>query len=975
MKFLKSFFKHPWIIIALTLIVTGILGFFLKDLQMDNSIRQYFPHKTDSYQRLLETENEFGSMVVIGASLEAGRGEFLTEENIQVVRNICDRVAELPEVEDYDALTHIDYVCESDGAISASQLIPDECWEQDPEHSGRYKYVGGNEGIMQLKERLTAWEDMYSRVLINDNGTATQMQFILYNRSEEEKAAELEEARANHTKVVDHQQQALYQIEDIIKEETAGHNLKYRIYGETVVTENSRKFMIADLKGLIPLVVVVVLITLWLSFKTLDGTLLPLITVLIATVWTCGLMAIFHETFTIVSSVIPVSLIATGSAYGIHVLTHYYIAVQAVEGELTKEKYREAVFAGLADVLKAVVLAGITTVVGFISLISSPIKPLHGFAIYTAIGVGVSLLLAITFLPALLLVKPLSRVRVKKAEPGRLARKIQARLAALNGGKSSEEASGNTMYGIYRFFCGSRARLALFSLCIIAFSVIGLLRLKIDTAMVNYFPETSEMRQDINYVDKQFAGTNSVYFTVRGPNKGDITNPELLKAMDDLNDYLMTEYSDKVGKVVSLPVFIKRINQVWFAPGAASQEAAADDYSGSGDDDDFSSFSSFDDEDSFSSFGDDEDSFSSFGDDEDSFSSFGDEDGFSSFGDDDFADADDSAADDMMNPDYVDPNIIYSQRLSSSMTSEQMLDWLNQAYVAAGGKSATPENIVKYLQREMNYNGSAYYEVPYDWHKYPTKDLQGVVNGYLQLLSGSLDRFIGKNDPLSPIETRIQCQLRTHTTESVGEIIAATKRFAAEHFPEGYTVEATGTGEMEYTMTDMVVSSQISSLLISLLSVFIIIAVSFRSPWAGLIGAIPLAFAILLNYMVMGFAHINLDLITSIIASVAVGVGIDYTIHFLTTYKEERAKSTDPVEVTKMTFRKSGHGIVTNAAAVGLGFLVLCFSNFSVLRYIGVLVAVVMFTSAGLALNVIPGVLNIYAPKFTRPAGEEDETK
>lgn len=960
MKFLKSFFKHPWIIIFFTLVITGVLGFFLKDLQMDNSTRQYFPHKTDSYQRLLDTENEFGSMVVIGASLEAGSGDIITEENIQVIRNICDRVSELSEVEEYDSLTHIDYVCESDGAISASQLIPDECWEQDPEQSGRYNYVGGNAGIMQLKERLTAWEDMYSRVLINDNGTATQMQFVLYNRTEEEKAEEMAEARRNHTKVVDHQQQTLYQIEDIIKEETAGHNLKYKIYGETVVTENSRKFMIADLKGLIPLVVIVVLITLWLSFKTLDGTLLPLITVLIATVWTCGLMAIFHETFTIVSSVIPVSLIATGSAYGIHVLTHYYIALQAVQGELTKEKYREAVFEGLADVLKAVVLAGVTTVVGFISLVSSPIKPLHGFAIYTAVGVGVSLLLAITFLPSLLLVKPLSRVRVKKAEPGRLGKKIQERLAALNGGKSSEEASGNTMYGIYRFFCGSRARLALFSACIIAFSILGLLRLKIDTAMVNYFPESSEMRQDINYVDKQFAGTNSVYFTIKGQEKGDITNPELLKAMDDLNEYLTTEHSDKVGKVISLPVFIKRINQVWFTPGAASQaDSSADadgDFGG-----DFDSFSSFDDEG------------------EDAFTSSFDDDDFSSFSDDDFAgfesDDESETAEDMTNPDYVDPNIIYSQRLSDTMTSAQVLDWLNQAYVAAGGKSATPESIVKYLQREMNYNGTAYYEIPYDWHKYPTKDLQGVVNGYLQLLSGSLDRFIGKNDPLSPIETRIQCQLRTHTTESVGEIISATKRFAAEHFPEGYTIEATGTGEMEYTMTDMVVSSQISSLLISLLSVFVIITLSFRSPWAGFIGAIPLAFAILLNYMVMGFAHINLDLITSIIASVAVGVGIDYTIHFLSTYKEERSKTKDLVEVTKMTFRKSGHGIVTNAAAVGLGFLVLCFSNFSVLRYIGVLVAVVMFTSAALALNVIPGVLNIYAPKFTRPEGEEEEAK
>ena len=116
--------------------------------------------------------------------------------------------------------------------------------------------------------------------------------------------------------------------------------------------------------------------------------------------------------------------------------------------------------------------------------------------------------------------------------------------------------------------------------------------------------------------------------------------------------------------------------------------------------------------------------------------------------------------------------------------------------------------------------------------------------------------------------------------------------------------------------------------------------------------------------MVMGFAGINLDLVTSIIASVAVGVGIDYTIHFLTTYKEERAKTDNLEIVTRETFRKSGHGIVTNALAVGLGFLVLCFSKFVVLRYIGVLVAIVMFTSSYLAMTIIPGILNVFEPKF-----------
>ena len=167
-------------------------------------------------------------------------------------------------------------------------------------------------------------------------------------------------------------------------------------------------------------------------------------------------------------------------------------------------------------------------------------------------------------------------------------------------------------------------------------------------------------------------------------------------------------------------------------------------------------------------------------------------------------------------------------------------------------------------------------------------------------------------------------------------------------------------------MTNMIVSSQMTSLLLSLLSVFIIISISFRSGWAGLLGAVPLAFTILLNYMVMGFAHINLDLITSIIASVAIGVGIDYTIHFLETFRNERALSDDMDTVLKNTFTKTGSGIVTNALAIGLGFLVLCFSQFVVLRYIGILVAIVMFSSSMLAMTVIPGVLRLTDPKFMK---------
>ena len=935
MKFAKAFFKKPWIIIAVCVIITGVLGFFIKDLQIDNSVRQFLPQKDASYSRLTKTEEQFGSMMVIGISLEAKNGTILTPEYIDVIRKITDRSLELHDVDDVDSLTHIDFVCESDGSISASQLIPDD-------------YTGSEEDIRQLESRLVEWSDMYNRVIINDDNTATQMQITLANYDKEyEKELAASKGLKKIRSEAEFQEDTLNLVHEIVKEEVAGHAVDYKIFGNPVVVQNARLFMLSDLTRLIPFVIIVVLLSLYFSFKTLDGTLLPLITVVMATIWSMGLMSLFGITFTLVSSVIPVALIAVGSAYGIHVMTHYYVALDMNEGELTKESYHESIFAGLNEVMSAVLLAGVTTIVGFISLVSSPIAPLHSFAVFTAIGVAISLLLAIIFIPALLLQKDFKKVQAglnKKSQLGEKLKEKLERAAKLRGGKTAEEASGNTMYNIYRFFCGSKPRLIIFMVAITLFSVIGIRLLHIDTSLVNYFPSNCKMRKDIDYVDREFAGTNSVYLNIKGPEKGSLTNPEILKAADELQDYLKEELPD-VGKVVSFTEFIKRINQVWHVPGAGEVVDEASD-------------SSFDD--SFDNFGDD---FSDFGD----FDDFGDFSDFGNFGDTSEAETSEGAA----LTDWVDPNIAYSENLKKTLTTQQVLELLNNAYVAAGGSQATVEDIVTELEKSMNYNGMAYYEIPYDVSKYPVasrEELSGVVQGYLTLLSGSLGRFV--DDDMNPQIMRMTVQLRNHSTETTGNIIAAAEDFAKHHFPEGYTIEATGTGEMEYRITDMIVSSQITSLLISLGCVFIIIAIGFKSGWAGALGAVPLAFTILLNYMVMGFAGINLDLVTSIIGSVAVGVGIDYTIHFLTTYKEERAKSDDLEEVTRMTFRKSGHGILANALAVGFGFLVLCFSKFVVLRYIGLLVAIVMFTSSFLAMTVIPGFLNVFEPRFIKPKEE-----
>ena len=934
---IKKMLKCSPLIIAVSLVITAFFTWQLRTIAIENTVRMYMPQSSESYQRMLKAEEDFGSMMVLGISLETHGDTIIKPEYIKIVQEITEQVDGVPYVENIDSLSNIDFVVGEDGGLKASSLI------------GGDDYTGSPEEMEQIKEKLIDWQEMYNRVIITDDGKTTQMMITL--EPKDENGDMLNSKR---------QMASLHEIQKICEEAVAGSDLEVRYFGDPVLSDDGYNFMISDLLVLIPFVALVVLLSLYFSFHTWSGTLLPLITVLMATIWSVGIMCMLGITFTIIGSVIPVCLVACGSAYGIHVLTHYYIGIDRIEGEITKEKHAEAIEYGLKDVWVAVVLAGVTTVAGFISNITSPIMPLKSFSVFAAAGVVFSLVLSMTLIPCLLYVTPINVVGKHWRNKNRLSTKIKMKLEKQlkrQGGKTSEEATSSTLYSIYHFFSGTKPRLIVSTAVLVVAAIVGFKMLVVDTALVNYFPPDSKFRQDISYVDEHLAGSNTLYLIVSGEEKevsettgeagesvadvvssdfdfGDfgsgtsvantvesdfdfggaddfgfgeasgstddfgfgtdassetasaesaeapkeynmLTNPEILKAVDGMQDYLLSRH-EGIGKMVSFTTFIKRMNQVMNAPSS--------------------------------------------------------NDGI----------------------------------LSETVTVQQMLERLHSAYTDAGGKKATVEQIVSELEKQLNFNGIDYYEIPYDVAKYPVasrEELGDLVTQYLYLLSSEqIQRFA--NNMTMPTAIRTQVQLRTHSTDDTAAIIADAQAYAEKYFPAGYKLEATGNGEMEYMMTKMVVDSQTTSIVLSLLMVFLIISISFKSPWAGIIGAIPLGLTILLNFMTMGYTGIALDLCTSIIASVAIGVGIDYTIHFMETYKAQRALTDDLEEVTKNTFKTSGRGILTNAIAVGLGFCVLLFSRFIILRYIGALVAVVMFTSSALSMTIIPGLLNAFDPKF-----------
>jgi predicted RND superfamily exporter protein len=114
----------------------------------------------------------------------------------------------------------------------------------------------------------------------------------------------------------------------------------------------------------------------------------------------------------------------------------------------------------------------------------------------------------------------------------------------------------------------------------------------------------------------------------------------------------------------------------------------------------------------------------------------------------------------------------------------------------------------------------------------------------------------------------------------------------------------------------------------------------------------------------MAIFDIPLDIVTVLIGSVAVGIGIDYTIHFIIRFKVELARGKTELEALDKTLETTGKAIVINALSVMMGFLVLVLGNIVPMQRFGYLIALTMIISATASITILPALLLVTRPGF-----------
>ena len=231
------------------------------------------------------------------------------------------------------------------------------------------------------------------------------------------------------------------------------------------------------------------------------------------------------------------------------------------------------------------------------------------------------------------------------------------------------------------------------------------------------------------------------------------------------------------------------------------------------------------------------------------------------------------------------------------------------------------------------------------------------LRAVLQLVSSSPNSF---KSVASPDFTRSNILVRTTLSRSsdISDTVDAINAYAQEHFPPDLKVHPTGNLILLTKTTGDIITGQIRSLSLAAGVIFVIMSAMFLSARVGLIAMVPNIFPIIIFFGLMGLSGAVLNLGTSIIASIALGIAVDNTVHLMTRLSAEVNSALDQETALLQTLGTVGKPSLYASVILLLGFLVLWwFSTFVPIQEFGLLSAATMVVAFGADVILLPALL------------------
>ena len=233
-------------------------------------------------------------------------------------------------------------------------------------------------------------------------------------------------------------------------------------------------------------------------------------------------------------------------------------------------------------------------------------------------------------------------------------------------------------------------------------------------------------------------------------------------------------------------------------------------------------------------------------------------------------------------------------------------------------------------------------------------EVRMLMNSYKTMLGQEMFRRF-----MDPDMKQANILLRTHIAGS-GDFLALKEKigtYLKKNFKDRFDARVTGFGIVISQSSQLLTEGLVKSLSLTLVLIITAMSLLFLSARVGFMAIIPNLFPIVISFGLMGWLGIELSVATSLIASIAIGLAVDDTIHYLVRYNEEFKKDLDKDRALRDTLYGVGRPIIFTTLAISLGFSVLIFSHFQPTAVFGLLMVATMVASLAGALLILPSVM------------------
>lgn len=500
----RSVVRGRWFVLAAVALAMAAAIPPMSNLYYDNSNERFFlegDHNLATFNDLLE---RFGDVeyLSIGVVAPEGDADLFTPASLQVIAELTEFLENRPEVTQVRSLTKYQYTHSGGGMMSTDTVFDDIT---DP-------------WVIDEGREIMRGEDMALGSLITEDFRHTRIA-----------------ARTQYEVGESVLKMSLMAAVHEFVAEQGYVERGYPLYlsGQPVFTEQFEVLSKRDQAWLNPLMAVVMVIILFVSFRSLTGTLVPWLLIGSAITLVTGIQGAMRWPHSVVESALIPALIIIGVGVSVHVLVEFY----RFRGEGQDPK--TAAQSTVEHLWVPAFYTAFTTAAGFMALSVTQLLPVRQFAWLGAIGAMTLFLLAMTLLPAVLsFISAFSNKTRHSVHTGIVARITEA-----------------VPSFTYRF----RRPLAVLGAVLLATSLALVPRIEVDSNFITYFKQSNPTRVDLAYFDEHYNGIQNVDLMIDSGSAGGIHEPQFLMRVAMLQAWL--EAQAETGAVNSLIDFKKRINQ------------------------------------------------------------------------------------------------------------------------------------------------------------------------------------------------------------------------------------------------------------------------------------------------------------------------------------------------------------------------------------------------------------------------------